>query len=691
MRAQMTTGIAMLAVVASCGGDPTVAPPSTKHGWMASVPIGLASQEACGGCTFGPRVYVRVGGKPTTEIHGFAADPEADYMIDIDDDGSQGADGSVVLNGEVLLSPRAGTDDASRHVRRPVVLAVDNTLEVRLTGKPGSHLRISILGGVAVIGLEGGVIRMPGGAAILTIPEGALDTSIEIAANVDRLTMIPPALQVTGRATGPAIRLAPEGLRFNLPVSVDMNYEALGQIAQADEVLGLVHYNEDGTAAEVVSSEAVSSFVRRTHIRHFSLIRWLAWKSYEGWSTYDLKWVSPVVRWYVSDANAPESFVTQTRVAEQFAKWQAASGIRFEPAASLADANIVVVEGGLNDGTSPSYAECRNLVVSDGLAGRACFSANASLNRWKVDLNSNDVVYVIIYSETIRGPSGRGDREDLATQTILHEIGHAIGINHTWVDNRDAVMVSGDVTRPFPVVWATELHAWDVAAARQHYGMPPTGCTWCNTTLTFDGNVLPAGWQQATYGPRPGQIANGRLEAFATDRGLIFRADGAPPSTATSVEIVTEGPTADVFFGMFNGVQLETGSRAWRVTVNAYTCTPAAGCGLPVGQSNQLVFGVDRLDNYAFPNSSTGPGSLSRVAAAYQSGTVLRIRRIFRDESVEFIVTRLSDAAPVATQTLPLPGFRVASVSGAGFYLYFTSSSPLSVAWVDNVAFTVQD
>ena len=47
---------------------------------------------------------------PQTETATVSADPAPSYIIDIDDDGSQGADGAVVLNGEMLLPYRTDVD-----------------------------------------------------------------------------------------------------------------------------------------------------------------------------------------------------------------------------------------------------------------------------------------------------------------------------------------------------------------------------------------------------------------------------------------------------------------------------------------------------------------------------------------------------------------------------------------------------
>ena len=67
------------------------------------------------------------------------------YVVDVDDLDTQGADAEVQLNGTSLMRPgSAAHDSASRHVNRVLLLADDNTLVVRLVGKPGSLLRVAI-------------------------------------------------------------------------------------------------------------------------------------------------------------------------------------------------------------------------------------------------------------------------------------------------------------------------------------------------------------------------------------------------------------------------------------------------------------------------------------------------------------------------------------------------------------------
>jgi hypothetical protein len=175
---------------------------------------GISQAAHCPACVLGPKVYTRDQGTPKTERTTFPGDPAADYVIDLDDNGSQGADGAVWLNGELLLAPRTSADLGPRHIRRAVQLAAANTLEVRLVGKPASTLTVSLLGGVEKIGPGGGTVTAPGGAARVTVPPGALGSPVEIAVVV----VDDPTAATTTQIK--RVTLLPEGTVFAVPVEL---------------------------------------------------------------------------------------------------------------------------------------------------------------------------------------------------------------------------------------------------------------------------------------------------------------------------------------------------------------------------------------------------------------------------------------------------------------------------------------
>ncbi|HET9276516.1 MAG TPA: hypothetical protein VFN96_10630 [Gemmatimonadales bacterium] len=107
-------------------------------------PGGIATQVACPSCTFEPQVYTRGTSIPVTEVVEFPGDPAGAYTIEISDLGTRGANASVELNGEPL-NVRSG------YLEQDVVLDWENTLHVRLTGKPGSKLSVRVFQEVASV------------------------------------------------------------------------------------------------------------------------------------------------------------------------------------------------------------------------------------------------------------------------------------------------------------------------------------------------------------------------------------------------------------------------------------------------------------------------------------------------------------------------------------------------------------
>jgi Tol biopolymer transport system component len=69
-----------------------------------------------------------------------------DYVVDIDDGGSQGANAAVELNEVVLVTSDSVAGTGRFHLRETMRLGTSNTLRLRLAGKPGSFLAIQIIG-----------------------------------------------------------------------------------------------------------------------------------------------------------------------------------------------------------------------------------------------------------------------------------------------------------------------------------------------------------------------------------------------------------------------------------------------------------------------------------------------------------------------------------------------------------------
>jgi hypothetical protein len=105
----------------------------------------LADVTPCANCVFGPETFTRDNGQPPRISRTFSATPGSAYTIDIDDLASQGADGRVMLNGQILMDTRAVTGEVGpRHITVDVTLLASNALEIRILGKKGSQLKVTI-------------------------------------------------------------------------------------------------------------------------------------------------------------------------------------------------------------------------------------------------------------------------------------------------------------------------------------------------------------------------------------------------------------------------------------------------------------------------------------------------------------------------------------------------------------------
>lgn len=96
----------------------------------------------CPNCIFDPVLYDRATGAPQTEVVEFEGHPDGAYVLETDDLGTPGAESRIWLNG-ARMRPGRGLES------RDVVLGPENVLRVRLTGKPGSKLRVRIYQEVA--------------------------------------------------------------------------------------------------------------------------------------------------------------------------------------------------------------------------------------------------------------------------------------------------------------------------------------------------------------------------------------------------------------------------------------------------------------------------------------------------------------------------------------------------------------
>ena len=428
--------------------------------WVPSPGFAQVTSPECAACVFGPQLYTRSTGTPRTASATFAGDPAADYVIDIDDMASQGADGSVVLNGEVLLAARTASDDGPRHVHQPITLRGQNSLDVRLTGKPGSVLNVQIIGGTKTVGAAGGTLRVPGGGVEVTIPPAALATDAEITIAPDDGATPPDHLEGT-KPLGRAWSLEPHGLRFAFPVTLSVDYSSvLGQVSSSDDI-GVVHWSPGSVVDIATAIDDRANHRLSFTVDHFSFFGFLTILGSTGYGLHQMTWSIPVV-----NVNSMVEFDT----------WAAeTSGVSFTIGSP---ANIVVHRVDITE-LEPCPAGYWEL--ADVLA-RTCFPGEIVplLGRGpKSSLGAGDQVHIWLYTTggnfpPVREPNG----------TVLrHAIGHALGIAHPWRMPASGVPVMAPIQQfgcdvlfvCLPLVeWSLfdriGLHQQDVDALQAKYG-----------------------------------------------------------------------------------------------------------------------------------------------------------------------------------------------------------------------------
>ena len=127
--------VAAVLVVAACS-EPTASP-------AVSAAAKSANLIVVGG-GFGPVDCVRGTGKPQSVTFNFSGADGQAAVLHLTDNGVQGLNGTIELNGEVVVTHPmlGGTDPLDLSV--PVTLAAANTLVCKLEGKPGSGLTMSV-------------------------------------------------------------------------------------------------------------------------------------------------------------------------------------------------------------------------------------------------------------------------------------------------------------------------------------------------------------------------------------------------------------------------------------------------------------------------------------------------------------------------------------------------------------------
>ncbi len=193
---------------------------------------------------WGPHQFMRGTGKPVTETISISS-PDFEHFTDPfvltvqNGDGLRASSATVVLDGVTVFGP-ADFSQQAVELESTVSLQEGSQLAVTLASKPGATITIWVEGSLrpGAVGPRGGVVMLENGAITLDFPPGALQDVI--APTAERTSAYPAQGNVL---PGSVFDLRPEGVTFDLPVTLTMAYDPAVipfAAAEADVLLGKV-------------------------------------------------------------------------------------------------------------------------------------------------------------------------------------------------------------------------------------------------------------------------------------------------------------------------------------------------------------------------------------------------------------------------------------------------------------------
>jgi hypothetical protein len=97
-----------------------------------------------GGAIFGPQACLRTTGKPNSETFAFTGADGGSAHLVITDNGVQGLNGTITLNGVDVVTHSMFGGNAPVNDTIAITTAASNTIVCTLEGKPGSGLTMTV-------------------------------------------------------------------------------------------------------------------------------------------------------------------------------------------------------------------------------------------------------------------------------------------------------------------------------------------------------------------------------------------------------------------------------------------------------------------------------------------------------------------------------------------------------------------
>jgi hypothetical protein len=131
--------LASILVLGACADNGAVTSPATRL-----TPGGRLNAVGVGGGTLTSGDCLRTTGKPVEVSFLFSGTPGSSDTLRVADNGELGLNGTITLNGQVVVGHPDLGGNGSVSLAVPVTLLPDNVLVCKLEGKPGSGLSFQI-------------------------------------------------------------------------------------------------------------------------------------------------------------------------------------------------------------------------------------------------------------------------------------------------------------------------------------------------------------------------------------------------------------------------------------------------------------------------------------------------------------------------------------------------------------------
>lgn len=473
----------------------------------------------------------------------------------------------ITVDGETIVSQSDFSKNVLTITKRLQGLTPESVMEIKLNSTPGSFIEIWIEGalkpGRFLIDSHGGTIVSEDANLLLTVPPGTVEMPTFFI--ITESSSVPPLISIE-ECIGKTYQLEATSNVFKNPISVKWNYNSLLTSLMDPNELGVVHWDIDEGFYERISSDndlACSEI--QFYIDHFSFLKLTISKN--PWHVYNFYWDIPIIKWYL-DPPSGFSYLTEENIEAALNVWanETSSFIfqRIVGEENKSDANIIFTEKGSIEFLD--RVSCA-LHIHD-LLGLTCFDYSVAFGETNLDEEDHINIY-LASNEFASGYTAR--------KTIVHEIGHALGIDHFTKDN-------GTLPIPVMVQGEMEFHGlnwWDIMALHVHYAPAAEKEEFYSNSFSgdlSDWTIYGGSWQiqngllKANYGISCGSIwcpqadmilkdhfqPSGDWElsvdfTYAPDDSYNYGASGA-------AIIIWESPSKKIRIGIGNG-----GSNDWGI------------------------------------------------------------------------------------------------------------------------------